>query len=170
MLSDLRSRSLPPLRRTLVLSRQLLVRSVVGAGLLATPLLLQPAPAPAQQAGYGQTMGTTPMERQLYDGGGGRPSSGSVLDSTNPLDLMNKLRRGSAMDDATPPASAIDQALQQFESQTKPATAAPAGPQAAAAGLSAAPAQPAGAPQWNPAPAAPLTPGPSGSSSQRPAL
>ena len=85
---------------------------------LGTALLLSAAasPARAQQAGYGQTMGTTPMERQVYDGTG-KPSGGSILDSTNPIDLMNKLRRGSAMDEATPPSSAIDQALKELDAQ-----------------------------------------------------
>ena len=93
------------------------------AGLGAALLLASTAaPARAQQAGYGQTMGTTPMERQIYDGTG-KPSAGSILDSTNPMDLMNKLRRGSAMDDATPPSSAIDQALKDFDAQSAPAAA-----------------------------------------------
>lgn len=125
MFSDLRARSLPPLRR-----RFRLLPSALGAGLLAAPLLAA-APAPAQQAGYGQTLGTSPMERQMYEGGSGRPNSGSILDSTNPIDLMNKLRRSSAMDEATPPASAIDQALQQFEAQPAPSgtvSGAPARP------------------------------------------
>lgn len=92
---------------------------------LGTTLLLAAASAPAraQQAGYGQTMGTTPMERQVYDGTG-KPSGGSILDSTNPIDLMNKLRRGSAMDDATPPSSAIDDALKELDAQSAPAAAA----------------------------------------------
>ena len=83
------------------------------------------APVRAQQAGYGQTMGTSPMERQVYDGTT-KPGSGSILDSTNPLDLMNKLRRGSAMDDATPPSSAIDQALKDLDAQSAPAAPAAA--------------------------------------------
>lgn len=113
MFSVLRAPSLPVMRRRLVL--------LPAAALLSAPLLCDAA-AHAQQAGYGQTLGTTPMERQLYDGGTGRPSSGSILDSTNPIELMNKIRRGTAMDEATPPASAIDQALQQLEAQTPPAT------------------------------------------------
>lgn len=90
-------------------------------------LLLASAGAPvrAQQAGYGQTMGTSPMERQVYDGTS-KPGSGSILDSTNPIDLMNKLRRGSAMDDATPPSSAIDQALKDLDAQSAPAPGASA--------------------------------------------
>jgi len=97
------------------------------AGVLIAPLLgaaallLAQGPAAAQQAGYGQTLGSSPLERQLYEGGGGRPSSGSILDSTNPIDLMNRIRRGTAMDEATPPASAIDAALQQLEIQSSPA-------------------------------------------------
>ncbi|MFN5119130.1 MAG: hypothetical protein ACK5JJ_13625 [Cyanobacteriota bacterium] len=82
--------------------------------------------AQAQQAGYGQTFGSSPMERQVYDGGTGAPgSSGSILDSANPIDLMNKLRRGTAMEDATPPGTAIDQALKDFETQSPPAAATP---------------------------------------------
>ncbi|MFZ0408183.1 MAG: hypothetical protein WAM11_08760 [Cyanobium sp.] len=99
------------------------VQSLVPLSLwgLGTALLLVLAspPSRAQQAGYGQTMGTTPMERQVYDGTG-KPGGGSILDSTNPIDLMNKLRRGSAMDDATPPSSAIDQALKDLDAQSAP--------------------------------------------------
>ncbi len=165
MFSVLRVRVLPQRQR-----RPVLMPALVMAAGLSAPPLLNAAPAAAQQAGYGQTLGTTPMERQLYDGGTGRPSSGSILDSANPLDLMNKIRRGTAMDDATPPASAIDQALQQLEVQTAPAPAAgaPAGPQAAVGGVSGSPGRPAAtAPVWAPA-AAPQSP--SGSTPQRPAL
>ena len=165
MFSVLRVHVLPQRQR-----RPVLMPALVAAAGLSAPLLLTAAPAAAQQAGYGQTLGTTPMERQLYDGGTGRPSSGSILDSANPLDLMNKIRRSTAMDDATPPASAIDQALQQLEVQTAPAASAatPAGPQAAVGGVSESPARPAAtAPVWGPA-ATPQSP--SGSTPQRPAL
>ncbi len=90
----------------------------LGAALLLTAAAS--APVRAQQAGYGQTLGTTPMERQVYDGTG-KPGGGSILDSANPLDLLNKLRRGTAMDDATPPSSAIDQALKDLDAQAAPA-------------------------------------------------
>jgi len=94
---------------------------------LGTALILSAAatPAWAQQSGYGQTLGTSPMERQVYDGSGKSGGSG-ILDSANPLDLLNKLRRGSAMDDATPPGSAIDQALKDFDAQSAPAPPASA--------------------------------------------
>jgi len=99
----------------------------LSLGTLAITVVLASVDAPvrAQQSGYGQTMGTTPMERQVYDGTG-KPSGGSILDSTNPIDLMNKLRRGSAMDDATPPSSAIDQALNDLDAQSVPAPRASA--------------------------------------------
>lgn len=100
--------------------------------LAAAAAALNPADALAQQQGYGQTLGTSPLERQLFDADprGGK-GGGTILDSTNPLDLMNMIRRSSAMDDATPPASAIDQALREFDSQP----AGPALPAAPASGL-----------------------------------
>lgn len=98
--------------------------------LLASAALLLPATAQAQQAGYGQTLGTTPLERQLYEGGTGKPNGGSILDVTNPIDLMNRIRRGTAMDEATPPASAIDQALRDLEVQAAPAPGSATAPAA----------------------------------------
>ena len=59
-------------------------------------------------------------ERQLYNNGSG---SGSVLDATNPMDLINRLRQSGAMNDATPPSDAVDEALKAF--QTSPASTAP---------------------------------------------
>lgn len=47
----------------------------------------------------------------------GGSKSNSVLDSANPIDLMNKIRRGTAMDDATPPGDAIDAALKELDAQ-----------------------------------------------------
>jgi hypothetical protein len=88
-------------------------------------------PALAQQAGYGQTIGPSQQdgnslpERDPFDtrpGGGG----GSLFDATNPLELMNRIRRGTALDDATPPSSAVDQALRELEAQPTPS--APATP------------------------------------------
>lgn len=107
------------------------------AALVGALVAVSPLAGRAQQAGYGQTFGTTPMERQIYEGGVGRPSNGSILDSTNPIELMNKIRRGTAMDDATPPASAIDQALRELEIRsasptpsTAPGSATPSSPAA----------------------------------------
>ena len=92
-----------------------------SAALIAAPLLgvaLLGQPARAQQQGYGQTMGTGQQERELNFGTGPNRSSGGILDSTNPIELMNKLRRGTAMDDATPPGDAIDAALRDFHQQS----------------------------------------------------
>ncbi len=78
----------------------------------------------AQVKGYGQTIGSPQEEREL-DYGTGTNRGGSVLDSTNPIDLMNKLRRATALDDATQPGDAVDAALRDFQSQP-PAAASPA--------------------------------------------
>ena len=50
-------------------------------------------------------------ERAIYGGG----ESSDVLDATNPMDLINRLRQAGSMDDATPPSDAIDAALKAFE-------------------------------------------------------
>lgn len=89
--------------------------ALCAAPLLGAALLCQPAQA--QQQGYGQTMGTGQQERELNFGSGPNRSSG-ILDSTNPIELMNKIRRGTAMDDATPPGDAIDAALRDFHQQS----------------------------------------------------
>ena len=73
-----------------------------------------PDAARAQVDGYGQTVGgsstTTP--------GSFDEKEDSILDATNPLQLMNMLRKSAALEDATPPGSAIDDALRDFEAQT----------------------------------------------------
>lgn len=76
-------------------------------GLVATMPHL--APAQAQN-----TFGQSVQEQQIYDNSPtGRPTG--VLESGNPLELMNKLRRGTAMENATTPGDAIDQALRELE-------------------------------------------------------
>ena len=90
----------------------LLLGGALAAGLLS------PVSAEPQLQGYGQTLGTSPQERQVFDPGS---KDSSILDSTNPLDLMNKLRRSTALDDATSPGSAIDQALKEYEAKATPA-------------------------------------------------
>jgi hypothetical protein len=80
---------------------------------LASSLAIGALPAGAQQAGYGQTIGISPQERQI-DGGSGSGSS-SPLDAKNPIDLINQLRRSTSLDDATPPSTAVDQALKALE-------------------------------------------------------
>ncbi|MCP9900123.1 hypothetical protein KBZ12_06975 [Cyanobium sp. Cruz CV13-4-11] len=106
------------------------VGSLAAIVLPAALAVLPAGGASAQQAGYGQTLGTSTQERQLYDYGPGKSGSGSgsIIDSTNPLDLLNKLKRSTALDDATPPSSAIDQALRDFDAKApKPAPAGTSG-------------------------------------------
>ena len=62
-------------------------------------------------------------ERDFY--GTGQGSGGSILDATNPMDLINRIRESSSLDDATPPSDAIDAALKAYE--TQPSPSAPAG-------------------------------------------
>ncbi len=56
-----------------------------------------------------------PQERELYNTLPGNNQQDSILDATNPMEFLNKLRRATAMDDATSPSDAIDEALKAFE-------------------------------------------------------
>ncbi|MFM1811982.1 MAG: hypothetical protein RLZZ336_920 [Cyanobacteriota bacterium] len=100
---------------------------LAGVLVVAACSALTVRPAGAQQQGYGQT-----LQGPGAAGGGASslgPSMGkgsSVLDSVNPIDLMNKIRRSTALDDATPPSDAIDQALKEYSTQAGPAAATPA--------------------------------------------
>ena len=51
-------------------------------------------------------------ERKLYNPGSN--GSDSILDSANPMDLINRIRQAGSLDDATPPSDAIDAALKAF--------------------------------------------------------
>jgi hypothetical protein len=83
-------------------------------------------------AGLSQPLGVTPQDRQMFGNGSGSGSgvgpagSSSGIDITNPIDLINRIRRSTALDDATPPASAVDQALKALEAQSGQAPAGPA--------------------------------------------
>jgi hypothetical protein len=88
------------------------------AALALTAAALVPSGrAVAQQAGYGQTLGSPQQERELDYGTGGA-NNNTLLDATNPMDLMNRIRRATALDDATAPDDAVDAALRDFDSQT----------------------------------------------------
>jgi hypothetical protein len=95
-------------------------------GSCALPLLLLAVGtrAQAQVQGYGQTIDSPQQQREL-DAGTGAPSRNAALDAANPIDLMNRLRRASAFDNATPPGDAIDAALRDFQPQPQPRPAAP---------------------------------------------
>ncbi len=59
----------------------------------------------------------TPAEQEIYNTEPGKPK-GSVLDATNPMDLLNRLRQANSMNDATDPSDAIDAALKGWDAQT----------------------------------------------------
>ena len=57
----------------------------------------------------------TREERDFY--GTGQGSDGTILDASNPMDLINRLRQNMSMNEATPPSDAIDAALKAYETQ-----------------------------------------------------
>lgn len=95
--------------------------AAVCAGLLA--LIAAGIGTQAARADY-SSWGMSTQEKQIYDygpgGSNGTSKQGSVLDSANPIDLMNKIRRGTAMDDATPPGDAVDAALKELNAAQTP--------------------------------------------------
>ena len=54
-------------------------------------------------------------DRDIYNTlPGESKKKGSVLDVTNPMELMRSLRQATSMNDATDPVDAIDEALREF--------------------------------------------------------
>ena len=91
---------------------QLIQRSTLFAVVALAALV--PGVAQAQGSVYGYQ---TPAEQEIFGTSPGQPK-GTVLDATNPMDLINRLRQATAMDDATDPADAIDAALKGWDAQT----------------------------------------------------
>ena len=58
---------------------------------------------------------TLTQNQEIYKTFEGNEKKGTLLDVSNPMELMNLLRRATAMDNATNPSDAIDQALQSLE-------------------------------------------------------
>ena len=54
-------------------------------------------------------------EEQEIFGSGTDGGNGPLLDATNPMDLINRLRQSESMNDATSPSDAIDAALKDFQ-------------------------------------------------------
>lgn len=94
---------MPSIQR-LIAAGAVLVTCAAGASGLAQ--------SQAPMTGY-----QTPAEQEIYNTEPGKPK-GSVLDATNPMDLLNRLRQATSMSDATDPVDAIDAALKGWESQT----------------------------------------------------
>ena len=86
----------------------------------AVPLLAIVALLPVVSCPAVAQMGSdyeTPQERQIYSPDSAGSAGGSVLDATNPMDLLNRIRRSGAMDDATAPSDAVDDALKAYQQQ-----------------------------------------------------
>ena len=91
---------------------QLLI-TVASLGALVAPGLAQ------MDSGY-----QTREEREIFSTSPGG-DSGAILDATNPMDLINRIQRAGAMDDATPPSDAIDAALKALEQEPQNSAAQP---------------------------------------------
>ena len=91
-----------------------------SAAQLLIPLALLAAPVAAQvDVGYQNR-----EEREIFSTNPGS-DSGSILDASNPMDLINRIQRAGAMNDATPPSDAIDEALMELQQGSQDAAARP---------------------------------------------
>ena len=95
-------------------------RSAAPLLIIVTSLASLMTPVPAQLDGGYQNR----EEREIFSTGPGGDSS-AILDATNPMDLINRIQRAGAMDDATPPSDAIDAALKELEEGPQDAAAQP---------------------------------------------
>ena len=89
------------------------VSAAVVLAVSATSIWLTPA-AIAQSSFGGQSPFETNEDRDIFNNLPDAKRQGSVLDATNPMDLMQRLREATSMNDATDPVDAIDAALQEF--------------------------------------------------------
>jgi hypothetical protein len=93
--------------------------AVIGwlTGALAFLPCAASSPACAQEQGYGQTLGTTPEERQIY-GDGPNSTGGEANDAMKSFYLQKQFSNEKALQErlnkATPPKSAVDKALEEF--------------------------------------------------------
>ena len=92
---------MPAIQRLLAMTAIGLAATNAGAVCAQTPM-----------GGY-----QTPAQQELYNTEPGKPK-GSVLDATNPMDLINRLRQANSMSEATDPSDAIDAALKGWDAQT----------------------------------------------------
>ena len=95
-------------------------RSAAPLLITVTSLVSLVTPVSAQVDGGYQNR----EEREIFSTSPGGDSS-AILDATNPMDLINRIQRAGAMDDATPPSDAIDAALKELEEGPQDAAAQP---------------------------------------------
>ena len=89
------------------------VSAAVVMAVSATSIWLTPA-AIAQSSFGGQSPFETNEDRDIFNNLPDAKRQGSVLDATNPMELIQRLREATSMNDATDPVDAIDAALQEF--------------------------------------------------------
>ena len=87
----------------------MLTRFTAPLLIVITAVVASATPSKAQvEAGYQNR-----EEREIYGTNPG--DSGTILDATNPMDLINRIQQAGALDDATPPSDAIDAALKAYQ-------------------------------------------------------
>ena len=94
-------------------SSYLLGGITAAISIFALGLVVVVFPSSAEPVGSSEI----PKEREIHNTFSDNEGSGTILDATNPMDLINRLRQATAMDNATSPSDAIDDALKALDSQ-----------------------------------------------------
>lgn len=92
------------------------LRVTSGLAIAICSALLSVCPAAQSQTTMSQpTVLERNEDRDIYNTlPGESKKKGSVLDVTNPMELMRTLRQATSMNDATDPVDAIDEALREL--------------------------------------------------------
>ena len=92
------------------------LRVTSGLAFAICSALLPVCPAAQSQTTMSQpTVLERNQDRDIYNTlPGESKKKGSVLDVTNPMELMRSLRQATSMNDATDPVDAIDEALREL--------------------------------------------------------
>jgi hypothetical protein len=91
-------------------------------------LLLWPTLAATALRAAPATPQDSPTQRSFSDYAPSQQDKRSLLDVTNPLELMNRLRNLNSMENATSPGDAVDRALKQFDQPGGTRSSAPVRP------------------------------------------
>ena len=91
------------------------LRVTFGFAFAVCSALLPVCPAQSQTTMSQPTVLERNEDRDIYNTlPGESKKKGSVLDVTNPMELMRSLRQATSMNDATDPVDAIDEALREL--------------------------------------------------------
>lgn len=93
-----------------------------GLACFVAVVLVQAFAIPSQCKAQSSSSTMTKQEKEIYRTSPGQRDEDNIFNAVDPIDLMNRIRRATAMDNATSPEDAIDAALKAFEAENLPSS------------------------------------------------